>query len=282
MPSILFANRTDRFFFAKMFRRFLSERHPDIRLFISHENRDSAMRFLDDGSSCRFVVLPKLNSAEYLGWYEEFCKSEEIGLIFTSGDRDLVHLSSIRSRLKGLGTRVICGDQKYLFQLMDKARHSSLFSGTSIAIPRTAVVGAFSNAEDYESFLGDYPYFVKPRLGQSAKDSNIVENRGELNRVTELGYDFILQKFIPGEHYTVDVLSVGGEVEPMVVVRKRVSVFEGQSYVSTTTKSAELVEVSSVIARAIDLRGPFNFQFICYIQNTLMKLWELFYIVCFS
>ena len=121
-------------------------------------------------------------------------------------------------------------------------------------VPETALLDSEGSARDW-----NFPVIVKPRRGAGSRGVRIVSTRDEL---TALGFDpaLIIQAFLPGDEYSVDVIADGEGHVVAAVPRTRTRVDSGVSVAGRTMHDDELEEVASDVARAIGLVGVANVQ----------------------
>lgn len=83
-----------------------------------------------------------------------------------------------------------------------------------------------------ENYSQGYPCFIKPKDGSSSIDAYKVENEEELYSFAERVADYIVQPFIEGREYTVDILC-DFEGNPIYVTpRERLAVRSGYHQIS--------------------------------------------------
>jgi len=72
-----------------------------------------------------------------------------------------------------------------------------------------------------------FPCFVKPVFGKGSRDSHRCANRSELEHYCAQHQDMLIQEYLPGEEYTVDVLSDLAGVPRFAVPRARLETKDG-------------------------------------------------------
>ena len=121
-------------------------------------------------------------------------------------------------------------------------------------VPETALLDSEGTARDWT-----FPVIVKPRRGAGSRGVGIVASRDEL---TARGFDpaLIIQAFLPGQEYSVDVIADGEGHVVAAVPRTRTRVDSGVSIAGRTIHDPELETVASDVAVAIGLVGVANVQ----------------------
>jgi len=263
MPKrgILFLNRTDRFHFCVALRKYLDQTGSLLTLHVTHEERNSCMAELQMQRGIEFHQIPKVNAPEYVHWTFNFCRANRVAFILVSGDHDLLHLASLKPALEEIGTRLTIGPQQLLMALLDKASYEHVLAGETWSVPRAKVID-YSSLESYQSHLGTLPYLVKPRNGISSKDTEIVRSEHQLRTVLDKGPDFLLQQFITGDAYTVDVLMSDDASEVCAGVRRRDLVAGAHSVCTSAVSDERLIMTAEKFAKTLKLPGIWSFQFI--------------------
>lgn len=111
---------------------------------------------------------------------------------------------------------------------------------------------------------GGFPVIAKHRTGSASKDIHILKTAREKEIFFE-GHDqnsYIVQRFIEGEEYTVDVyISVENRVLACVP-RKRLEVIAGEVTKTVTIEEAQISALADMIFRKNIFNGPITLQFI--------------------
>ncbi len=116
-----------------------------------------------------------------------------------------------------------------------------------------------SDLEGREENLS-YPLIVKPARGVSSIDVFRVKNAAELRNATDKVEIPVVQEYVEGTEYTIDVVSDMKCKLLAVVPRERVEVKAGISYKGRTVRDEQLIEQTGEIARALGIRGACNIQ----------------------
>jgi carbamoyl-phosphate synthase large subunit len=182
------------------------------------------------------------------------CQQDEIDVLVSTVDVELPPLAMRRDELAEVaGTTLAAPPTTTLDIALDKyALAQSCESLTRV--PETALLDSEGSARDWA-----FPVIVKPRRGAGSRGVRIVSTREDL---TALGFDpaLIIQAFLPGAEYSVDVIADAGGHVVAAVPRTRTRVDSGVSVAGRTIHDEELEQVASEVARAIGLVGVANVQ----------------------
>lgn len=184
----------------------------------------------------------------------EQCRQDEISVLVSTVDVELPPLALRREELLEVaGTTLAAPPTATLDVALDKY-HLSRTCEESTRVPETALLDAEGSARPWT-----FPVIVKPRRGAGSRGVRLVPGREEL---TGLGVDtaLIIQAFLPGEEYSVDVIADGEGHVVAAVPRTRTRVDSGVSIAGRTLHDPELEAVATEVATAIGLIGVANVQ----------------------
>ena len=106
-----------------------------------------------------------------------------------------------------------------------------------------------------------FPLFIKPAIGGRATlDAYRINYPAELSFYLKKVKNPIIQEFIKGEEYTIDVLSDFQGKPVGAVPRKRIETKGGVSYKGQIVKNEEMIIKSKLIAEKAGIIGPCNIQ----------------------
>ena len=143
------------------------------------------------------VKLPRIDSKDYIKELLKICKKEGINMLIPTIDTDLLILSQNKDKFSSIGTIVLISNEDKIKICRDKRETYKFFksSGLSAPIP-------IDNYLDYN--LG-FPAFIKPIDGSSSINAFKVENMEELKDKVNIQSNYIIQPFIDGKEYTIDL-----------------------------------------------------------------------------
>ena len=155
-------------------------------------NTAPAMSFCD-----HTVIVPRINDAEYIPSLLKFCKENKINALIPTIDTDLLILAKSKKLFDEIGTVVLVSDEDKITICRDKRLTSSYFKSVGLLTPYPV--------DNYKDYCGEFPAFIKPKDGSSSIFAYKVNNRQELESYANQVPDYIIQPFIDGTEYTVDV-----------------------------------------------------------------------------
>lgn len=183
------------------------------------------------------AFLPRINDDNYIDEIINICKSENIKLVIPTIDTDLLLLSIERDRIKEeSGALVLISSKDVISICRDKNNTQRFLEDNGFKIPK------IYTEKKLKSENLSFPLFIKPKSGSSSINTFKVNNINELNTYKSLIKDYIIQDFIEGEEYSVDVfLDFEGNVIS-VVPRLRLATRGGEISKGKILKDYEIIE----------------------------------------
>jgi len=134
----------------------------------------------------------------------------------------------------------------------DKARTNAMIAALNLATINTLTLDEF-RAQPF------YPCFVKPIRGSASVGTGMIKNGREMRaHVATFGELLLVQEYVPGREYTVDVYRDRSGVVRSVVPRQRLVVRSGEVEKGLTVNNAELIGAATTLASCLgDLWGVF-------------------------
>lgn len=204
----------------------------------------------------RRYTVPRVDDPAFGSAIERICATEEVTVVAPIGNFELEYFAGAAPALgERLGVHVISNTPEAVALARDK-RSSALAAETAgVAVP------AFHDPGEPGEV--DLPVIVKPNQGAGSHGVTVVREAAGLAPALELaGTDALVQDFIDGQEYTIDlVVAPDGQVLA-AAPRIRIEVRAGQSYKSVTVDDPDVEEAARRCATAMGLTGQGNVQVI--------------------
>lgn len=193
------------------------------------------------------IKVPPSSSDEFAGAVENIIKKYEIDAIFPCFEYGYDKLKNIKGNFLIDFENAIKNKDKYGFNLMCEK--------LGLPVPKTYI---------YDSNLipTNYPVYIKPRSGVGSKDNYIIKNKEQyiaLANFVSSGTEFIVQEFLTGEHWSVDVL-VDQSVLKMAVTRRDIMQKAGNPITVEVKKYDDLIKFATKVQSLLKIKSPFNLE----------------------
>ena len=193
-----------------------------------------------------FRVVPKAEDPEFYPVVERLIAEEQIRVILPTSGFDIFEFARHKRELEALGAVVGMSDLDAMLTCANKWEFYLKTNG-AFPVPDTS--------RDLRSWRR-FPCFVKPVFGKGSRDVHRCESRAALEFYASRSGDALVQEYLPGEEYTVDVLSDLSGAPRLAVPRVRLQTRDGVSYKGRVVRDAEMERLCLEIARHLQLKGP--------------------------
>ena len=195
-----------------------------------------------------------MRDPSYIEELLSFCFTDQIDLLISTIDTDLVILSENKKRFEAIGTRVMVSEPEMVRICRDKNGTSQFFvdCGLHASMP----------VNDWREYEGGFPAFIKPKDGSSSINAFKVENEEELEVYAGKIEEYVVQPFIEGKEYTIDIFC-DWDGEPISIVpRERMQVQDGEVLKTKITLDQTMIEESVQLCKIFKPWGPMTVQLI--------------------
>ncbi len=204
--------------------------------------------------SDRHYIVPLTSDPEYIPKLKSIAFKERIHLLVPTIDDELPLFGSHAATFLSMGVRVAVSSEKTGLICNDKLETTRFLSSNGIPVARTWLPGEI--ALDRIS----YPLFLKPRSGRGSVGAYRIASERELQFFTEYVSDPVIQEFLPGREFTIDVLADFSGRVISAVPRERLVIRSGVIDRGRTWNNPALIDLGVRTAMALDIRGPANIQ----------------------
>lgn len=197
-------------------------------------------------------VLPPCSDSRFLGKFLDICLKERVSLVIPLIDPDLAILSDHREMINATGARVLVSNAEAIQICGDKFETTKFLEANGFITPRIFDLK--------EARRHGCPLFIKPADGSASINSYKVNTDEELKFFAHYVPNAMIQEFVEGEEFTVDVFS-DWTGEPLAAVpRRRLKVRAGEVSVGKVEKRSALESLAKEVAKVLGTVGPINVQ----------------------
>ena len=169
----------------------------------------------------KFYKVSRCTEPSYIYELYAICQQEDVDVLIPFNTSELELISKNKSLFEKIGTKVLVSDTGALFTANDKIRAYKYFKREGISTPATLITSSY---DELRAFLDKYKgttFVMKQRLGcgsrgfriigsndnlLSDKPSGVFIEDEELKRVFNGDTEYLVQEYLPGDEYTVDVV----------------------------------------------------------------------------
>jgi carbamoyl-phosphate synthase large subunit len=197
----------------------------------------------------KYLVKP-VSDRGYARQIKNIIQREGVDLLIPTVDLDLSIWAAQRRALKRLGCTAVISSPRVVHICQDKRLMFRFLKEHGFQTPHTMSVGEALKQRGLA-----YPLFLKPWDGHASKGNAIVRSREELLFYARRIPNCMVQYFIAGDEYTVDVfVDFGGKVR-CVVPRRRLETRAGEVNKGMTAKHPEIMRQAQALVETLGA-GP--------------------------
>lgn len=198
----------------------------------------------------------RVSMASDAGYVDEILAisaAADVGLVVPTIDDDLAPLSSSASRFVAAGIRVAVSSADTITICNDKHATCRTLVAKGIAAA-TSFLPADLPPEP------EFPLFIKPRFGRGSVAAFPVRNARELAFFLEYVPQPVIESYLDGPEFTIDMLCDFSGRPLSIVPRERIVIRAGVTDRGRTIRDPRLVDLAVSCASAFEFAGPVNIQ----------------------
>ena len=195
-----------------------------------------------------------MRDPDYIPQLLGICRNNRIDAVIPTIDTDLQVLADHKSAFNDVGSHVLISAPEMVRICRDKNCTSRFFLDCGLRAPVPV--------NDCAEYDGPYPAFIKPKDGSSSIDAYKADSAEELAFYAAKIGDYIIQPFISGTEYTVDVFCDFDGNVVSIVPRERIAVRAGEVLKTRIRMDKTIIrEIENLVARFKPC-GPLTVQLI--------------------
>jgi carbamoyl-phosphate synthase large subunit len=201
----------------------------------------------------RWYHVPLATAPDYLGSIAAICARERIGLIVPTIDDELELFGKASAPFAARGVKVAVSPEATSRTCNDKL-------ATCVHLRERGIRAAESRLPAEVPANAQYPLFIKPRFGRGGVGAFQVRSPRDLAFFVDYVENPILQEYLDGPEFTIDVLCDFRHRPISIVPRERVVVRAGVIDRGRTVHDRTLIELGRAVTQVIPFIGAINIQ----------------------
>jgi carbamoyl-phosphate synthase large subunit len=201
----------------------------------------------------RAYGVPLATDPGYIDAILDICKAERVTLVVPTIDDELPVFGDARERFRQIGAFVACSSAATADACNDKYETCTRLAALGVPAAKTWLPHELTATTDF-------PLFIKPRVGRGAVNAHVLRDGRDLayhlGRIDEP----IIQEYLSGPEFTIDVLCDLRGRPISIVPRERVVIRSGVIDRGRTVKSRPLMQLAEQVCDAFLFTGALNIQ----------------------
>jgi carbamoyl-phosphate synthase large subunit len=202
----------------------------------------------------KHYIVPLTTDKHYIPIIQSICDAEDVNLIIPTIDDELPIFGRALPRFERMGIDVAVSSERTSTICNDKYETYLFGRDNGINVPETRLPA------DVDFRKLRYPVYVKPRFGRGSVNVFAPNDEKQLRLFLDYVPDAIVQDFLPGAEFTVDVLSDFSGRVLSLVPRERLVIRAGVSDKGITRRHPEVMRFARDLAEKLKIVGPANIQ----------------------
>lgn len=221
--KILFTSVGRRVELLQAFRHAAEKNGVDLTIIGVDISRDAPALYFCDITE----IVCRISDKNYIPSLLAICERENVDCLIPTIDTDLLLLSKHKHCFEHIGTKVLISRTEKVQICRDKNYTADYFISLGLKSPKP-----FNSVEKYEAELNlkkqTFPAFIKPKDGSSSINAYRVDNLDDLKLYAEKIRDYIIQPYISGKEYTIDIFCDYNGNPVYITPRERMAVRAGE------------------------------------------------------
>lgn len=204
---------------------------------------------------CDFIrPICGMKEKEYINELLRICREDNIDLVIPTIDTDLLVLAENQEKFCAIGSRVLISSPDCVKICQDKILTSQFFVHCGLKTPFPV--------NDWAKYNEGYPAFIKPKNGSSSIHAYTVINKTELKVYSSQISDYMIQPFIRGNEYTIDIFTdwIGNPI--FITPRIRLSTRGGEVLKTQIDLDKKIIQECEKLIKELKPCGPITVQLI--------------------
>jgi len=202
----------------------------------------------------RRLIIPRGDDPALIPALFEACKARRVEALLPTVDAELAPVATEHARFAAIGVQLPISPVECLRICRDKQLLLEKVKG-HVPIPENEPL-----TQAVADRVTSFPRLVKPRAGAGSRGVAKIGSREDLEALPKDG-SYLLQEFLPGEEYSVDVYVARDGRVVGAVPRERMKIDSGIAVASRTISVPEVIQSAVKTATTIGIRGTANVQF---------------------
>ena len=214
----------------------------------------------------RAFEVPYSDDPRYFDAVRDICVRNQIGLVVPTIDDEIPRFAAVRDRFDAIGAVVAASPLETALACTDKWETCRRLADAGVAAAKTWLPHELPDPPRF-------PLFVKPRSGRGSVQAFAARDAVELAFFLRYVSAPVVQEYLDGPEFTLDLLCDFDGRPLSVVPRERVVIRAGVIDRGRTVQDPRLIDLALGCAEVFRFAGPVNIQ--CRMVDGSPKVFEI-------
>jgi carbamoyl-phosphate synthase large subunit len=214
----------------------------------------------------RAFEVPYSDDPTYFDAVRSICLRHQVGLVVPTIDDEIPRFAAVRDRFDAIGVKVAASPLDTAIATTDKWETCRRLARAGVAAATTWLPAELPASPAF-------PLFIKPRSGRGSVQAFPARDAAELAFFLRYVTNPVVQEYLDGPEFTLDLLCDFDGRPLSVVPRERVVIRSGVIDRGRTVADPKLIALALACAEVFTFAGPVNIQ--CRMVDGSPKVFEI-------
>lgn len=202
-----------------------------------------------------YFIIPRVDNPEYLEKVLMICKKNDIDAILSLIDPELSIISENHQKFIEIGTTPIVSEYDVIKMSFDKFKFINFLEDNGFNSIKSYVSKDLF-FKDLKDNSISFPVFIKPVTGSASLNINKVNSINEVNLLFNNNDNLIIQEFMDGKEYGVDVYIDLISGEPVsIFIKEKLKMRAGETDKSISVKNEQIFDLVENFVKKFGYKG---------------------------
>jgi carbamoyl-phosphate synthase large subunit len=205
-----------------------------------------------------YEVVPRIDHPEYIQHIINLCHKFKVNGVLSLIDPELSLLAHHKKEFENAGIRVIISDKEIVDLCYDKYKTSKFLEEHNLPYIPT-YMDTDKLLEDIKNGIVNFPFIVKPKKGSASMGIFKVNRIKELLVLTDQCQEYVIQPFMNGEEFGVDVYrDLITKETTHIFMKRKIRMRAGETDKSIAIIDPALKQVVETLMSVLQFIGPID------------------------
>ena len=202
-----------------------------------------------------FFILPSIDNNNYKEELLKICLVNNVKAVVSLNDKELPILAELKNDFNERGIKLIVSNPKVIDICFDKYKTYIFLKEDKLPYPKT-FISLDEALREIKAKTLEFPLLIKPRKGSASLGIKKVFDIKELRDSFNVYDNLIIQEFLQGDEYGVDVFSNSNLKPVSVFIKRKIKMRAGETDKAITVCDNKMIEFINNLVKKLGLYGP--------------------------
>lgn len=206
----------------------------------------------------KFYIVPKITDKNYLDIILDICKKENINLVMSLIDPELLLLAENKSKFDELRVSILVSSKELCALSFNKWEMYKYLCNNGFKTAKS-YIDILDFKKDYIDGTIDFPVFIKPIQGSASIGIQKVEDMETLEFLYEKNSGFMIQEFLNGQEIGADCyIDLMSKKVVSIFLKKKLAMRAGETDKSVSFKEKRLFKLVELFIQTSGFLGQID------------------------